>query len=69
MVRSVPFTLKELELGEASGQNLRGWFDWPLPFEHSHGFRIAGLVSHGFFRPYALTFDFVRMRLILSKTP
>jgi predicted aspartyl protease len=67
-VRSVPFTLKELELGEARGQHLRGWFDGPLPFEHAHGFRIAGLVSHGFFRPYALTFDFVRMRLILSKT-
>jgi RNA polymerase sigma factor (sigma-70 family) len=68
-VRSIPFTLKELQLGEATGQDLRGWFDGPLPCEHAHGFRIAGLVSHGFFRPYSLTFDFTAMRLILAKTP
>jgi hypothetical protein len=67
-VRSIPFTVNELQLGEAKGHDLRGWFDGPLPCEHSHGFRIAGLVSHGFFRPYSLTFDFTAMRLILSKT-
>jgi predicted aspartyl protease len=66
-VKSVPFMLRELALGEAKAQNVRGWFDGPAPFEHAHGFRIAGLVSHGFFRPYALTLDFTRMRLVLSR--
>jgi hypothetical protein len=31
----------------------------------SLGFRIGGLVSHAFFRPYAVTFDFTGMRLIV----
>ena len=36
---------------------------FPPSLEHSEGFRIAGLISHAFFRPYAVTFDFDRMRL------
>ncbi|MBN1438236.1 MAG: aspartyl protease family protein [Anaerolineales bacterium] len=32
----------------------------------SHGFQVGGLISHAFFRPYALTFDFTGMRLILQ---
>lgn len=30
------------------------------------GFRIGGLISHQFFRNYALTFDFMEMRLLLQ---
>jgi hypothetical protein len=32
----------------------------------SLGFHIGGLVSHAFFRPYAVTFDFTGMRLIVG---
>jgi len=31
------------------------------------GFSIGGLISHTFFRPYALTFDFTAMQLILQR--
>jgi predicted aspartyl protease len=66
-VKSIPFKLRELSLGGASEQDVRGWFDGVLPMEHTHGFRIAGIISHSFFRPYALTFDFSGMRLILKQ--
>ena len=29
-------------------------------------FLIAGLISHAFFEPYELTFDFRRMQLLLT---
>jgi predicted aspartyl protease len=66
-VRSIPFTLNELALGEVKRQNVKGWFDGRSPFEHTHGFWIAGIISHDFFRPYSLSFDFERMRLILLR--
>jgi len=28
---------------------------------------IGGIISHAFFRPYAITFDFVRMKLVVRK--
>jgi hypothetical protein len=28
---------------------------------------MGGLISHGFFRPYAVTFDFLSMTLYLKK--
>jgi hypothetical protein len=28
---------------------------------------LAGMVGHEFFRPYALTFDFDTMRLLMAK--
>lgn len=43
-------------------------FKKPLEvFGHRLGFWIGGLVSHQFFRPYALTLDFVQMKLMLSQ--
>jgi Aspartyl protease len=66
-VKVVPFLVKELSLGAAKEHDVRGLFTGPFPLEYSHGFRIGGLISHGFFRPYALTFDFAGMRLILKR--
>jgi predicted aspartyl protease len=66
-VKTIPFQLRELSLGGATEQDVRGWFDGVFPAEHAHGFRIAGIISHSFFKPYALTFDFPAMRLILKR--
>jgi hypothetical protein len=66
-VKVVPFLVKELSLGAAKEHDVRGLFTGPFPLEYSHGFRIGGIISHGFFRPYALTFDFAGMRLILKR--
>ncbi len=64
----IPFDIEALELGGAREQNLRGFFGpFPPSLEYSMGFRIGGIVSHQFFRPYALTFDFTGMRLFLRR--
>ena len=39
-----------------------------FPLERELGFRIAGLLAHDFFRPYAVSLDFDRMRLCLHST-
>jgi predicted aspartyl protease len=66
-VRIVPFTVAELGLGKITERDVRGLFTGRFPLEYHFGFRIGGIISHGFFRPYALTFDFEAMRLILQK--
>jgi len=66
-VKVVPFTVKELSLGDATAKDVRGLFTGAFPLENAFGFRIGGIISHGFFRPYAVTFDFTGMRLVLRK--
>jgi predicted aspartyl protease len=66
-VKIVPFQVEELRLGDAKEQNVRGLFVEPFDLENRFGFRIGGIISHGFFRPYALTFDFTGMRLVLQR--
>jgi predicted aspartyl protease len=66
-VKTVPFVVKELSLGEVHERDVRGAFHGPFPLEHNFGFQIAGIVSHSFFRPYALTFDFEGMRLLVQR--
>ncbi len=65
--KSIPFVLDELTLGNAKEQNIQGVFLGDSSLEYVFGFRIGGLISHGFFRPYALTFDFTGMRLFLER--
>jgi tetratricopeptide (TPR) repeat protein len=62
-----PFVVDELSLGEARVKNVRGLFSGPFTLEEVFGFHIGGLISHGFFRPYAVTFDFNKMRIIMAR--
>ncbi len=64
--REVPFTVDELTLGDAVERNLEGTTNH-FRIEHALGFRIGGLISHQFFRRYALTLDFLGMRLFLER--
>jgi hypothetical protein len=67
---TAPFLVNDLYLGEARQQNVSGLAGaFPPVLEYAYGFRIAGLISHQFFRPYAVTFDFTGMRLFLRGTP
>lgn len=67
-IRVVPFAIDELALGNAKERNLTGVFGpFPPDLELSEGFRIGGIISHQFFRPYAVTFDFTGMRLFLRR--
>ena len=62
-----PFVVENLALGDARGQKIDGLTGvFPPSLENQLGFRIGGLISHQFFVPYAVTFDFEKMRLILD---
>jgi hypothetical protein len=67
-VKLVPFEVEELALGAVKERRVRAFFGpFPERLEYGEGFRIGGIISHQFFRPYALTFDFTEMRMFLTK--
>lgn len=64
----IPIELNELTLGNARERNLHGAMGaFPPQLEYAFGFHIGGLISHDFFRPYALTLDFANMRYVLDR--
>jgi hypothetical protein len=59
---ATPFDVKSLKLGALTQENLQGLYGpFPPSLENGLGIHIGGIVSHAFFRPYAITFDFARM--------
>jgi CubicO group peptidase (beta-lactamase class C family) len=66
-IRMTPFTLDSLSLGPVTEPDVRGIAGpFPPSLEWGQQFHIAGIVSHTFFRPYAVTFDFDGMRVYLT---
>ena len=66
-VKVWPFDVAALSLGEARREKLQGIAGpFPPQLEREFGFRIGGLISHGFLRAYAVTFDFERMTIRLE---
>jgi hypothetical protein len=63
--KTVPYTVSEVSRGEAKQQNVSGIYDGPFPWENAWAFRVAGMVSHDFFKRYAVIFDFAKMRIFL----
>lgn len=67
--RVVPFDVDELTLGGVTARHVKGVY---LPEaagflpDDVHEFSVGGIVTHEFFRRYALTFDFDGMRLFLG---
>jgi hypothetical protein len=60
------FRIASLRLGSHVRDNLKGLYGpFPPQLEQGLGVRIGGLVSHQFFRRYAVTFNFRRMSLEL----
>lgn len=69
-VTVTPFTVKRVSFGDAVQADTTGMAGAiPPSAEYRHGFRIGGIISHGFFRAYALTFDFEKMRFLLHGGP
>lgn len=66
-IRVIPFVVDELTLGDASEKKIRGLNTSDFHLENAFGFHIGGLISHGFFRHYALTLDFDGMRYFLKR--
>jgi hypothetical protein len=67
-VKIQPFPVDRFQLGDATSGGLTGVFGaFPPALERGFGYPIAGIISHQFFRPYRVTFDFDAMRLRLKK--
>lgn len=63
-----PFIAEEIMLGKAIQKNVGGVAGaFPPTLENSLGFRLGGLISHSFFKPYKVTFDFVKMQMTLAE--
>jgi len=61
-----PFTAKTLTLGSVTQHDLLGLSGvFPPSLETALGARVGGLISHAFFKPYAVTFDFSAMQIYL----
>jgi hypothetical protein len=65
-LRIVPYTVHQLSFGDAAEKDVAGIYDGPFPWENTFSFLLAGMVGHDFFKPYAVTFDFVNMRIVLQ---
>ena len=60
-------TLNVAKLQSFKGQTLYEVHgDGPFPWENLFGFHLAGMVGHDFFKPYAVTFDFENMKILLQ---
>jgi hypothetical protein len=60
--------IDEIELGTAVERDVTGLFGgMPPGFGERFGLQIAGIISHGFLRPYSVTFDFDAMTVSLEK--
>lgn len=68
-LRIVPYTVRHLSLGKIQQKNVAGLYDGPFPWQNKFGFRLPGMVGHDFFKPYAVTFDFQAMQLLLQQKP
>jgi hypothetical protein len=66
-LKIVPYVVCHLSFGQVQEENVPGLYDGPFPWENLFGFHLAGMVGHDFFRPYAMTFDFENMKIILSR--
>jgi len=65
-VKVTPFSVDSLMLGPVLQRSVYAFYGpFPPTLERGFGFRIAGLLSHGFLRRYRLTMDFDRMRYFL----
>ncbi|MDX1501586.1 MAG: aspartyl protease family protein [Thermoanaerobaculia bacterium] len=66
-VRATPVVAPEIALGPVVRRDVPGFAGvFPASLEHRLGCRIAGLLSHGFLRGHAVTFDLARSEMTLA---
>jgi hypothetical protein len=66
-IKIAPFGIPRVTLGGAEQKNLMGFLGpFPATLERAQGYRISGILSHGFLRAYRVTFDFDAMRVYLE---
>jgi hypothetical protein len=61
------FGVDRFHLGDVGASDVLGIYGaFPPTLERAFGYRIAGIISHSFFRPWRVTFDFDAMQLVLE---
>jgi hypothetical protein len=65
-LKIVPYVVRRLSFGAARQDNVAGLYDGPFPWQNLFGFYLSGMVGHDFFKRYAVTFDFRKMRIYLQ---
>jgi hypothetical protein len=65
-LKIVPYVVHRLSFGRVQEKNVQGLYDGPFPWENLFGFHLAGMVGHDFLKPYAVTFDFDNMKILLQ---
>jgi hypothetical protein len=65
-LKIVPYVVRRLSFGDIKEENVQGVYDGPFPWQYMFGFHLAGMVGHEFFKPYAVTFDFQNMQIVLQ---
>lgn len=66
-VKIIPTMIDSIRACGVTHHNLMGIVGaFPETLADRFGFHIGGIISHAFFRPYALTFDFERMHHYLG---
>jgi predicted aspartyl protease len=64
--KAFPIKIDEIALGDVIAKNILGVAGvFPTSLENKFGFRVGGLLSHSFFKNYAVTIDFQRMKYVL----
>ncbi|HKQ59444.1 MAG TPA: aspartyl protease family protein [Candidatus Eisenbacteria bacterium] len=65
-VKVTPFSVDSLTLGPAAQRGVTAFFGpFPPTLERGMGYRIGGIISHGFLRRYRMTMDFDGMRYLM----
>jgi hypothetical protein len=65
-LKVVPYTVHQVSFGAIKEENVAGLYDGPFPWEYTFGFHLSGMIGHDFLRPYAVTFDFQNMQILLQ---
>jgi tetratricopeptide (TPR) repeat protein len=63
-LKTIPYTVNQFSVGDITEHNVAGLYDGPFPWENAFGFRLGGMFGNDFLKPYAVTFDFIGMRII-----
>jgi len=63
-LKIIPYTVNEFSVGPIKEQNVAGLYDGPFPWENAFGFHLSGMFGSDFLKNYAVTFDFINMRII-----
>ncbi|WP_242910901.1 aspartyl protease family protein [Actinomadura terrae] len=64
-IKCFPIEASRVSLGRAVGHNIRG-VAGPLLFDDAYGFHTLANITHEFFKPFAITFDYTNMNLYIT---